>query len=94
MDAFGPSAYKSYQSTRNLNDVINSFSNIFNEKKFTPSKAMKTNSVQIMTPISPMLAKPCGSIDSVFEKNPAGVYCEVKYDGERVQIHKKGNEFK
>lgn len=41
-----------------------------------------------MTPISPMLAKPCNSIKDIFKKNLDGIYSEIKYDGERIQIHK------
>jgi len=26
-------------------------------------------------------------------KCPNGMYAEIKYDGERIQIHKKGDEF-
>ena len=47
-----------------------------------------------MTPISPMLANACNSVDVAFKKSPHGLYSEIKYDGERVQIHKQGNEFK
>ena len=27
------------------------------------------------------------------KKCPNGFYAEIKYDGERVQLHKKGDEF-
>ena len=27
------------------------------------------------------------------KKCPSGMYAEIKYDGERVQIHKKGSTF-
>ena len=27
------------------------------------------------------------------KKCPNGFYAEIKYDGERVQLHKRGNEF-
>lgn len=47
-----------------------------------------------MCPISPMLAEACKSVEKAIEKCPAGIYSEIKYDGERVQLHKKGNEFK
>lgn len=52
------------------------------------------NTVQLMCPISPMLAEACKSVEKAIEKCPAGIYSEIKYDGERVQLHKKGNEFK
>ncbi|XP_067618344.1 DNA ligase 3 isoform X2 [Eurosta solidaginis] len=54
----------------------------------------KDGSVQVMTPISPMLANACKSVEEAFKKCPNGLYTEIKYDGERVQIHKQGNEFK
>lgn len=53
-----------------------------------------TVGVQLMSPISPMLAEACKSVEKAIEKCPAGMYSEIKYDGERVQLHKKGNEFR
>lgn len=50
--------------------------------------------VKIMTPISPMLANACNSVEEAFKKCPNGLFSEIKYDGERVQIHKQGNEFR
>lgn len=47
-----------------------------------------------MFPISPMLAGECNSVEKAIEKFPQGLYSEIKYDGERVQLHKRGNEFK
>lgn len=41
-----------------------------------------------------MLAEACKSVEAAMAKNPEGVYSEIKYDGERVQIHKHGSEFK
>lgn len=50
--------------------------------------------MQLMYPISPMLAEACKSVEKAIEKCPRGMYSEIKYDGERVQLHKQGNEFK
>ena len=36
----------------------------------------------------------CKSVDMAFKKCPNGMYSEIKYDGERVQLHKRGDEFK
>jgi DNA ligase-3 len=44
-------------------------------------------------PIKPMLAKPCAELSSAFEQCAQGMYAEIKYDGERVQIHKDGGDF-
>ena len=45
-------------------------------------------------PISPMLAGPAKSLEAGLAKCPGGCYCELKYDGERIQIHKDGDDFK
>lgn len=39
-------------------------------------------------------AEACRSVEQAFKKSPDGFFAEVKYDGERVQLHKQGNEFK
>lgn len=39
-------------------------------------------------------AEACKSVEMAMKKCPNGMLTEVKYDGERVQVHKKGNEFR
>uniref|UniRef100_A0A0A1WK44 DNA ligase n=1 Tax=Zeugodacus cucurbitae TaxID=28588 RepID=A0A0A1WK44_ZEUCU len=100
LDAFGPLAYPAYQSSRDLAAVVQQFAGKGKQKEVivSPIKATKLTGkigyVQVMTPISPMLANACKSVEEAFKKCPNGLYTEVKYDGERVQIHKRGNEFK
>lgn len=50
--------------------------------------------LSIMTPIKPMLAKKVTDFEECVTKSPDGMFAEVKYDGERIQIHKDGTEFK
>lgn len=38
-------------------------------------------------------AEACRSVDQAMKKCPNGFYAEIKYDGERVQLHKKGHNF-
>lgn len=45
------------------------------------------------TPIKPMLARACKSFDEAWKRCPTGMYVEIKYDGERVQVHKQGNNY-
>ncbi|UOQ18801.1 DNA ligase [Olene mendosa nucleopolyhedrovirus] len=47
-------------------------------------------------PVLPAMARACKSLSWVLDKHPCGegVFAEVKYDGERVQVHKAGREFK
>lgn len=33
-------------------------------------------------------------MDDFFKKCPNGIYSEIKYDGERVQLHKSEKQFK
>ncbi|KAH8346950.1 hypothetical protein KR059_003456 [Drosophila kikkawai] len=102
LDAFGPDAYPAYQSSRDLAAIVDQFAR--QEKKLMvandavkakgKTKKPNTSGIQVMTPISPMLASACKSVEDAFKKSPAGLYSEIKYDGERVQIHKQGSEFK
>lgn len=39
-----------------------------------------------MTPVKPMLAEACKSVEHAFKKCPNGMFSEIKYDGERVQV--------
>lgn len=98
LDAFGPDAYPAYQSSRDLVAIVEQFATKEN-KNYASSPVKKTkktssSAIQVMTPISPMLASPCKSVEDAFKKSPTGLYSEIKYDGERVQIHKQGNDFK
>ena len=36
-----------------------------------------------------MLAAPCKSVEMAFAKCKNGIFSEIKYDGERVQLHKQ-----
>ncbi|XP_013101415.2 DNA ligase 3 [Stomoxys calcitrans] len=104
--AFGPMAYSSYQATRDLAAVVKQFAfkkgtaasttapTLPATAKGKGKKAAAVGNVQVMTPISPMLASPCNAVEDAFRKCPMGLFSEIKYDGERVQIHKQGNEFK
>ena len=38
-------------------------------------------------------AEPCRSVAMALKKCPNGMFAEVKYDGERVQLHKNKDTF-
>ena len=38
-------------------------------------------------------AEACRSVAMAMRKCPNGMYAEIKYDGERVQVHKQGDRF-
>jgi len=55
-------------------------------------KGIKKFQVLIGEPIRPMLAERLSSPDEILEKLGGRCIAEYKYDGERIQIHKKGDE--
>lgn len=88
-------AYEAFQTSRDLNSVIE---RCLQRSKKSKSKKQESNSsnveITLMTPVLPMLAEACKSVEMAMKKCPNGMLAEVKYDGERVQVHKKGNEFR
>lgn len=42
--------------------------------------------IYLGTPVKPMLARQCNSVDEIFKRCPNGACVEIKYDGERLQV--------
>ncbi|KFW01878.1 DNA ligase 3 [Eurypyga helias] len=94
LDALDPNAYEAFKASRNLQDVVERV--LQNQQEAAKMPGMKrTLSVQasLMTPVQPMLAEACKSVEYAMKKCPNGMYAEIKYDGERVQVHKNGDHF-
>ncbi|XP_077152523.1 DNA ligase 3 [Ranitomeya variabilis] len=91
LDALDPNAYDAFKASRNLGDVVE---RVLRNRQQGPG-GKKTLSVEasLMTPVQPMLAEACKSIEYAMKKCPNGMYAEIKYDGERVQVHKNGDHF-
>ncbi|NXN32756.1 DNLI3 ligase, partial [Nycticryphes semicollaris] len=94
LDALDPNAYEAFKASRNLQDVVERVLKNQQEAEEMPG-LKRTLSVQasLMTPVQPMLAEACKSIEYAMKKCPNGMYAEIKYDGERVQVHKNGDHF-
>lgn len=93
LDAVHPDAYEAFQASRDLPSVLK---RIMGNKDCLSSSADKSvkATINVMTAVLPMLAEACKSIEQAMKKCPNGMYSEIKYDGERVQVHKQGSEFK
>ncbi|KAI8796337.1 DNA ligase 3 [Biomphalaria glabrata] len=92
LDGLHPDAYAAFQTSHDLEDVIQRVSQLSHVK---PGMSTKLSvEASLMTPVLPMLAEACRSVEQAFKKSPDGFFAEIKYDGERVQLHKQGNEFK
>lgn len=94
LDAVDPNAYDAFKASRNLGDVIDRvLRNQQDASNGTGPRKILSIEASLMTPVQPMLAEACKSIEYAMKKCPNGMYSEIKYDGERVQVHKNGNHF-
>ncbi|XP_055938464.1 DNA ligase 3-like isoform X2 [Argiope bruennichi] len=90
LEAIHPSAYEAFQASRNLKDIVKRCSKLGKKGNLQKKLDVQAN---LMTPVLPMLAMACKDLEEPFKRYPKGFYVEVKYDGERVQIHKRDREF-
>lgn len=91
LDAIHPDAYQAFQSSRDLKSVLERI--LSSSTIGSVTKSVKAT-IKVMTPVLPMLAEACKSVEQALKKCPNGMYSEIKYDGERVQLHKHGSDFK
>ncbi|XP_060059943.1 DNA ligase 3 isoform X2 [Erinaceus europaeus] len=92
LDALDPNAYEAFKASRNLQDVVERV--LRNEQEKEPGqKRILSIQASLMTPVQPMLAEACKSIEYAMKKCPNGMFSEIKYDGERVQVHKNRDHF-
>lgn len=73
----------------NISSDLGRVASIVAEKGLTGIKKFQ---VVVFEPIRPMLAERLASPEEILEKLGGKCVAEYKYDGERVQAHKKGNE--
>ncbi|AYC44686.1 DNA ligase-like protein [Moosepox virus GoldyGopher14] len=83
LDSLHPNAYNYFKTSHNLRDIV----------KYSINDSLSNVKINPMTPVKPMLADVCESLEKAIDKYKDGMYSEVKYDGERVQIHKKDNVY-
>ncbi|XP_013393552.1 DNA ligase 3 [Lingula anatina] len=94
LDGLDEHAYPAFQASRNLKDVVDRVMANKAENGRKPGMSKKLSiKASLMTPVLPMLAEACKSVASAMKKCPNGMYAEIKYDGERVQVHKQGDKF-
>ncbi|XP_035289703.1 DNA ligase 3 [Anguilla anguilla] len=94
LDAVDPNAYDAFKASRNLGDVIDRvLRNQLEASSGSGPRKILSVEASLMTPVQPMLAEACKSIEYAMKKCPNGMYSEIKYDGERVQVHKNGDHF-
>ncbi|CAJ0607887.1 unnamed protein product [Cylicocyclus nassatus] len=89
LDGLNSFAYEAFQNCRDLAEIVD------RAKKGQLGDIAITMEVGIRlgTPVLPMLAEPCKSVDQAMKKCLNGMFAEIKYDGERVQVHKVGKSY-
>ncbi|KHJ93975.1 ATP-dependent DNA ligase domain protein [Oesophagostomum dentatum] len=89
LDGLHSCAYEAFQNCRDLAEIVD------RTKRGQLGDIAITMEVGIRlgTPVLPMLAEPCKSVDQAMKRCVNGMFAEIKYDGERVQVHKVGTSF-
>ncbi|KAL5968856.1 DNA ligase 3, partial [Taenia solium] len=95
LDALGPQAYSAFQVSQDLEVVVEKARTSSASKGRRLRRSDFSVSIKLMTPVKPMLAEPGRSADAIISKTStlSDALVEIKYDGERVQVHKQGNRF-
>lgn len=81
-------AYEAYQNSRDLKAVIEKCQLMGSDEKL-----LTDSGISLGVPVKPMLAEPCRSVEQAMKTCVNGMYSEIKYDGERLQLHKNGENF-
>lgn len=82
------------QAIQNAYDVTNDFSIVADAAKNKDINILDNMNLEPGRPIKVMLAIKVDNIDEGFERVGKPMECEYKYDGFRIQGHKKGTEIK
>jgi DNA ligase-1 len=85
----GKEARELIERAYNISSDLGRVANVVAEKGL---EGIKKFQVVVFEPIRPMLAERLSSPEEILEKLGGKCVAEYKYDGERVQAHKKGNE--
>jgi DNA ligase-1 len=85
----GKEARELVERAYNISSDLGRVANVVAEKGL---EGIKKFQVVVFKPIRPMLAERLSSPEEILEKLGGKCIAEYKYDGERLQAHKKGNE--
>jgi len=85
----GKEARELIERAYNISSDLGRVANIVAEKGL---EGIKRFQVMVFEPIRPMLAERLGAPEEILEKFSGKCVAEYKYDGERIQAHKKGGK--
>jgi len=85
----GKEARELVERAYNISSDLGRVANVIAEQGL---EGIRKFQVEVFEPIRPMLAERLSSPEEILDKLGGKCVAEYKYDGERVQAHKKGNE--
>uniref|UniRef100_A0A915B2S5 DNA ligase 3 n=1 Tax=Parascaris univalens TaxID=6257 RepID=A0A915B2S5_PARUN len=88
LDGIKKGAYEAFQNSRDLKSVLEKCRTLGSDTSF-----LIDSGIALGTPVKPMLAEPCRSVEQAMKTCVNGMFSEIKYDGERLQLHKSGDTF-
>lgn len=88
LDGLHEDAYEAFNSSRDLELIVDKVCKL-RRGEIKKGEDPFELEARPMRPLRPMTANPCKSSESAFEKLPGGVAADLKYDGERVQVHRQ-----
>nr|CDS33472.2 dna ligase 4 [Hymenolepis microstoma] len=102
LNCLHPAAVSIWEVTQSLSTVCQRIADIDPKTVLSEDASHKLLRVELFTPFKPMLCARANSAESIclgyqqlFAGSvDAGLCLEVKYDGERVQLHKSGNNYR
>lgn len=89
LEGLHSTAYEAFQNCRDLADIVERYK----KGQLGNVVAAMDVSIRLGTPVLPMLAEPCKSVEQAMRRCVNGMFAEIKYDGERVQVHKVGTSY-
>ena len=87
----GKEAREEIERAYNISSDLGRVASVLVEKGMD---GIRNYTVQVFEPIRPMLAERLPSPEEILDKLGGKCVAEYKYDGERIQLHKKGDEVK
>ncbi|KAE9416801.1 hypothetical protein Angca_004027, partial [Angiostrongylus cantonensis] len=91
LEGLHSSAYEAFQNCRDLAEIVER--QVCKKDQLANVPSVVEVSIRLGTPVLPMLAEPCKSVEQAMKKCINGMFAEIKYDGERVQVHKAGSSY-
>jgi DNA ligase-1 len=79
---------------RRANMLLGDVANVARIALTRGPEALRSIGVRLFTPIKPMLAEMASGFEEVFKEHRGQTAFEFKYDGARIQIHRKNGELK